>query len=261
LFVRGKGGPRYAGNQHERRLAKVHPRLYDRVFTNVRLAPGRMARAARWGDLTGRLRPDKPKQPGKLWLDGMPRMVFVSDMSDAPSKDVPFEYLHDEIIANVASDKGRRHVWLWLTKLPRRMAEFAGWLDGRGVAWPDNLWAGTSLTSRKVLRRIDDLKRVPARVRFLSVEPQWQEIELPARLPRIDWGIQGGQSGSDATPFDIAWARSVRDQCRAAGTAYFLKQLGAHPVGDGVRLDLKDSHGGTWEEWPVDIRIREVPSE
>jgi protein gp37 len=199
--------------------------------------------------------------PGKPWLDGMPRTIFVSDMGDALSQDVPFEYLVDEVIRVASSDRGRRHLWLWLTKLPRRMAEFAGWLTDRGIGWPENLWAGTSLTSRKVLGRVEDLLEVPARVRFLSVEPQWQEIgpDLPGG---IGWVIQGGESrqrGRECHPFDLAWARSLRDQCQATRVPYFLKQLGSHVIEHGNRIRFLHDHAGDWSEWPADLRVRQMP--
>ena len=267
LFVKGKGGPCYAGNFHERRLAKSVPRLYDKSFTSVRLAPGRMAQAARWSDLTGTKRPNKP------WLDGMPRMIFVSDMSDALSKDVPFDYLHDEIIANVTrwapGTMDRRHIYLWLTKNPRRMAEFARWLKETWyLDWPDNLWAGTSLTSDMTTKRIHFLRRVPAKVRFLSVEPMWGPIDLSARLDGISWVICGGESpqrGFEPRPFNLGWARTLRDQCRAHDVPFYMKQLGAVPMEESVHgprqtaLVLRDSHGGDWNEWPEDLKIREVP--
>jgi protein gp37 len=219
LWVEGKGGPCYAGNHHETRLARALPALYAPTFTEVRLAPGRMAPAAGCSDLTGASRPDRP------WLDGMPRMIFVSDMSDALSKDVPFEYLYGEVVLNVMGGRGRRHLWLWLTKLPRRMAEFARWLADREIDWPENLWAGTSITSEKVVKRVGFLREVPAKVRFLSVEPMWSPIDLSGRLDGISWLICGGESkqkGHACHRFDLSWARSLRDQCRAARVPYFL---------------------------------------
>jgi protein gp37 len=85
----------------------------------------------------------------------------------------------------------------------------------------------------------------------------------------IDWLIYGGESGHGARPNDIAWARSARDQCKAAGVAFFCKQLGAWPVehnpaaiaaGTSPRLvNLADRKGGDPEEWPADLRVREFP--
>ena len=88
---------------------------YAPSFAEVTLFPGRMAEAAGWSDLSGKPRMDKP------WLNGMPRQTFVSDMSDALSKIVTFEFLLNEVIANVTSEAGRRHHWHWLTNRPSRL--------------------------------------------------------------------------------------------------------------------------------------------
>jgi protein gp37 len=155
----------YARKLHETRLAKALPKLYDADFLNVRLIPGRMAQAAHWSDLTGKDRPDKP------WLNGRPRHIFISDMSDALSEAVPFEYLEHEIINQVLSREGKRHIWLWLTKQPKRMVDFAAWLKPAGF-WPANLYAGTSVTNQPTADlRIPWLLRVPAPKRFVSYEP------------------------------------------------------------------------------------------
>jgi protein gp37 len=96
-------------------------------------------------------------------------------------------------------------------------------------------------------------------IRFLSIEPQWEAIDLGESLSRLDWIIQGGQSGKDAPAFDLAWARALRDACQKAGVPYFLKQLGAR-VQDGTSgLELRDGHGGDWDEWPEELRVRQLP--
>src|SRR5262245_30484311 len=81
---------------------------YAPSFGEVTEFPGRMEKAAKWSDLRGVSRPDKP------WLDGLPRFIFVSDMADGLSHTVTFEYLKQEIIDNVTSEAGQRHRWLWL---------------------------------------------------------------------------------------------------------------------------------------------------
>ena len=180
----------YAGSLHIR-FGGVTPG-YAPTFSEVTLFPGRMAAATRWADLTGRVRPDKP------WLSGMPRLIFVSDMSDALSATVPFGYLADEVIANVTSDLGKRHQWLWLTKRPIRMAKFCQSLTQR---WPDNLWAGTSITCQATAKRITALLKVGDKgtIRFLSVEPQIEALDLTEWLPNVSWVIQGGESGGGST--------------------------------------------------------------
>jgi protein gp37 len=221
-------------------------------FEAVTKFPGRMAKAACSSDLFGKLRPDKP------WLNLLPRLFFVSDMADALSAGIDFEYLEEEIIDVVASNRGRQHLWLWLTKKPKDMAKFALYLAKKHKSWPENLVAMTSVTSQDTIWRAEALESVPARFRGLSVEPLWGEVTLP--LNGISWCIVGGQSGPGATPFDLAWARSVQRQCKKTGTAFFVKQLGAKPVADGKALDLEDPHGGDWNEWPSDLRVREMPS-
>lgn len=224
-------------------------------FEDVDFAPGRMVLAAAFSDLAHTARPEKP------WLDGFPRLIFVSDMADALSAAVTFEYLRDEIIANVTSARGVRHVWLWLTKRPRRMAEFSDWLLAQGISWPGNLWAGTSITTQSTATRIDDLLDVgdSDTGRFVSVEPQWEPINLDRWLNELDWVIQGGQSGSVDKVFQLEWADDLRAACHDQGVSYFLKQLGQHATYKGKRLSSPDRHGGDWECWPRKFRVRQIP--
>ncbi len=243
----------YAGQLHVLRAGK-NPGHAPR-FEDVTLFPGRMVKAAKKADLRGRKRKKKP------WLNGYPRLIFVSDMSDALSKVVSFEFLESEVITHVTSPHGRRHVWLWLTKLPARMARFSAWLKVRDWEWPRNLWPGTSLTGKTSTSRVKDLLKVgnDRTTRFLSVEPQWEEIPLEREVGQIDWVIQGGESGAGSKKFDIDWARQLRDVCREKNTPYFLKQVGANAYEGRKNLDYRDSHGGEWGEWPKDLRVRQIP--
>lgn len=264
---------------------------YPRNFATVTKFPGRMDEAARWRDLRGVERKDKPWIPKE-----MPRLVFISDMSDALSKAIDFEYLRDEIVLKVSVWP---HIGMWLTKQPKRMAEFSTWLRLQGIQWPRNLWPGTSVTSQSTLWRIDELLNVgnPGTVRFISVEPMWERITFkfpefdPERKPdehRIHMAIFGGESGTDPTPFHLDNLKHGIAQCRTAGIKIFVKQLGADPRQDlsdvipeacitdpeaepsdigawehhrhNAPLHLKDrKHGGDWSEWPKSIQIREFP--
>ena len=178
--------------------------------------------------------------------------------------------------------------WLLLTKRPENMVRFApaAWAH----QWPRNVWAGTTAeTQERLDERIRHLFRAPAAVRFLSCEPLLGPLDLTpylvddlhrvGRAPRLelDWVIVGGESGPKARPFDVAWARSIVSQCRAAGVAPFVKQIGANPqdhgagsdwpegvrfragVASGTRVVLRDGHGGDADEWPEDLRVREFP--
>ena len=257
----------YAGFLHERGRGKKPG--HAKVFDEPEQFAGRMEKAAKAPNLTDQKRDDKP------WLDGMPRLWFVSDMGDALSKGVSFEYLHAEIIDVANSPMGRRHIWLWLTKQPKRMAEFSKHIGS--AKWPANVWPGTSITAKESvdrLHRVDHLRDVgnDSTTRFLSVEPQTEAVSLAGQLADVHWVIQGGESEARRTtegtpehaeygarPFDLAWARQLREECHEAGAAYFLKQLGRHPAVGGKPVSLKDPHGGEWDEWPTDLRVREVP--
>lgn len=243
----------YAGTLHTRFGGATAG--YAPTFEEVTLFPGRTAEAARWPDLTGKARIDKP------WLDRLPRLIFVSDMSDSLSTSVTFDDLLKEIVNVVSDGPGARHHWLWLTKRATRMAAFSSWLAERGIAWPDNLWAGTSITTRRSTVRIGSLLRVgtPGTIHFLSVEPQVEPIDLRPWLPGLDWVIQGGESGRRARPFDLEWASGLIGQCKELGVPCFLKQLGSHVVDSGNRLVFADGHAGDWSEWPERVRVRQMP--
>ena len=196
---------------------------YAPTFEDVTQFPGRMAQAAAWTDLAGKQRKEKP------WLDGMPRTIFVSDMSDSLSAVVPFEYLEAEVVTHVTTEKGQRHLWLWLTKRPDRMAQFSVYLKERGTNWPKNLRAGTSITSQATTSRTDKLLNVgnDETIHFLSVKPQVERIDFSRWLPRLDWLIHGEESGYGARAFEVEWASELIGQCDEHVVPYFLMQLGS----------------------------------
>jgi protein gp37 len=223
--------------------------------------------------------------------------------------------------------------WLLLTKRPENVEPLMRRLKGWALvnAWdewecyPDNLhnvWLGASVENQAAAdQRIPHLLKVPAAVRFLSCEPLLGPVDL-TRIPvpsypgvkfdsllkqgkgawgtgaNIGWVIVGGESGAGARPFDLAWARSIHDQCKAAGVAFFMKQMGSNPVNNGKRFGphdrdegyfprcwhcghhdfgpcsdgtllcngcdapwdrLRDKKGGEPAEWAVDLRVREFP--
>ena len=244
----------YAGVQHE--MYGGVRMGYSPTFEEITRWPGRMAEASKLPSLTGLRRNEKP------WLDGMPRLIFISDMGDALCSSIAFAWLRMEIIDTVVSPDGRRHCWLWLTKRPGRMAEFSAWLATQDVPWPTNLWAGTTITAADKTFRIDELLKVgdEKTIHFLSVEPQLEPLDLRPWLPQLDWIIQGGESGRQPRKFDIAWAQGMYRDCQETGTPYFLKQLGGYTFRGQARIRLKDRHGGDWSEWPDDApRVRQMP--
>lgn len=240
----------YAGPIHEGRLASAFPGLYAPDFTEVRLAPGRTVKAAAYSDLTGKSRPGKP------WLDGMPRTIFVGDMGDIFSKAVPFGHLKSEVVDVALSRTGRQHIWMLLTKRPGRALRFQDWL-GWNFDWPRNIWIGTSITDQRTWTRADSLCFLSSAVRFLSLEPLVGPLE--SAVETFQWVIVGGESGPRARPFDLDWARRLRDECGKLNVPFFMKQLGSNPIHNGCPLKLRDHHGGDWDEWPNDLRIRQMP--
>jgi len=225
---------------------------YAGCFEVPKLFPGRMREAANWP------LPAADEFAAKPWLAGLPRLIFISDMGDALSAAIPFAYLDQEIIRNVTSPPGRRHLWLWLTKRPSRMARFGAWLTRRGVAWPENLVAMTTVTSARTLARVDALLEVPSRFKGLSLEPLFEPVAVP--LTGIDWVIVGGGSDVLAKPFHVEWALELRKRCKAAGVAFFLKQLGKNPFFRGQPLALANRHGGNWDEWKRQWKTRQLPA-
>jgi protein gp37 len=229
---------------------------YAPTFTTLTPFEGRMVAMAKKKDLLG------TKDLYSPWKDGLPRMVFVSDMGDALTQHSPahLAWLETEVLDPIRSENGQRHIWQWLTKRPQNMAK----LSKRVGGLPENVCAMTTLTGadEKSLGRLEKLKEVEAGSRGLSLEPMWERIPPKVLdLDGIDWVIVGGESGSpNARPFDLAWARELRDHCQKQGVACFIKQLGRNPVENGQPLKLKNSHGGDWDKWPEDLRIREFPN-
>jgi protein gp37 len=190
-------------------------------FTEPVAFDGRMKKAASWPDLTGSARPLKP------WLDGFPRLVFLDDLGDTFSESITFELVAENIMPWI---NGSAHIWQFLTKRPRRMATFF-----RNRA-PENVWVGTSVTANANLARIDDLRRVNAAVRFVSLEPLVEDVSSNLSLEGIHWVIVGGESGARARPMDEQWVRTVRALCIRNGIPFFFKQWGGRTPKAGGRL-------------------------
>lgn len=125
-----------------------------------------------------------------------------------------------------------------------------------------NMWLGASVENRELKRRIDWLRDAEVALRFLSIEPLLEDIgDLDLR--GIGWVIVGGESGTGARPFQINWARRIVAQCREQKVPCFVKQLGARPFHSAGEDELYQltltGKGGDWQEWPGDIRVREMP--
>jgi protein gp37 len=166
-----------------------------------------------------------------------PRTVFVNSMSDLFHAKVPLPFVRQ--VFTVMADTPQ-HTYQVLTKRASRLRKVAGELN-----WPPNVWLGVSVEDADALPRVDDLRQVPAAVRFLSCEP------LLGPLPDLDltgigWVIVGGESGPRHRPMEPVWATDVRDHCLDADVPFFFKQWGGRtPKSAGRLLD-----GRLWDEMP-----------
>lgn len=205
------------------------------------------------------LRPERLDQPLR-WK--RPRRIFVNSMADLFHDDVPDEYIAQVFAVMAAAP---HHTFQVLTKRHARMRSLLnsdGFLDAVTEAdgregycataglttytWPlPNVWLGVSTENQKWANiRIPALLDIPAAVRFISAEPLLGPIDLdaiPVRGPDLDWVIVGGESGPGARPMHPDWARSLRDQCTAAGVPFLFKQWGEYAPG---RITSHPKFGG-----------------
>jgi protein gp37 len=213
----------------------------------TRVSPGckncyMMAMANRYGrPLVGQPQWRGAKAEQELRRVPSDSVVFVNSMSDTYHENVPEQWIH--LIHNTA-----RHrldvIFLILTKRVERLAGLSPML-----AFPSNLWVGTSVESPDYLWRLEYLRRVPAAGRFVSFEP------LLAPIPDVDlsgfrWAIVGGESGSNRRPFERWWADDLRRICGAQGVSFFYKQGSAFKPGQDRLLNGKE-YNEYPEEWGI----------
>jgi protein gp37 len=192
-------------------------------------------------DLT--LRPERLSQPLR-WRQ--PRMIFVNSMSDLFHKEVPKEFIGHVF---KIMEKANWHTFQVLTKRSSLMRNFLKSRYGTAPG-PAHMWFGVSIEDGTKLSRVRHLQQAPAGVRFLSIEPLIGPVGN-LDLSGIDWVIAGGESGPGARPMEKAWAQSIRDQCKAAGVAFFFKQWGVFARSQ----EAESSTGGSGTNY----RSRTVP--
>jgi protein gp37 len=169
------------------------------------------------------------------WRRG--RLVFVNSMSDLFHDDVPLEYIRR--VFDVMRETPR-HTYQVLTKRAERLEALAP-----SLTFAPNVWMGVSIESQEYAWRADHLRRVPAAVRFLSLEPLLGPLE-ELSLTGIGWVIVGGESGYGARPMAAEWVLAIRDACEVADVPFFFKQWGGVMKGrHGRELD-----GKTWDARP-----------
>jgi len=164
--------------------------------------------------------------------------IFVNSISDLFHEDVPDSFIK-QVFGIIA--KTPHHIYQVLTKRADRLARLAPELH-----WSDNLWMGVTVENAECVGRIADLRTVPARVRFLSMEPLIGPVQA-LDLTDIHWVIVGGESGPGARPMQPEWVRPIRDKCISVGVPFFFKQWGGvNKKKAGRLLDAK-----TWDQMPV----------
>lgn len=218
------------------------------------------------------LHPHRLRDPLR-WRKG--KRIFVNSMSDLFHEDVPFEFIAAIYGVMILSPQ---HTFLILTKRSGIPWSFFDWLKkgpiGRAERlnasmrqyglhkshvystedWPPrNVQLGFSAEDQPNWdARYSEFKSLSlqAAVRWVSVEPMLGPIDMKlGKKPAVDWVVVGGESGSGARPFDVAWATSIVEQCDRAKVPVFVKQLGTRPVRDGLRIRLGNKKGGDPHEW------------
>lgn len=186
-----------------------------------------------------------PGRLGQPLARKKPTVYFVNSMSDLFHEDIPDKFLN-EVFGVIRATP--QHTYQILTKRAERLLRYFAWRN-----CPNNVWLGVSVEDRAYgLPRIDQLRQVNARIRFLSVEPLLEDLG-DINLGNIHWVIVGGESGPKARPMQPGWVDNIRQQCDDAGVAFFFKQWGGWGA-DGKKRSKKENgrllHGKTWDEMP-----------
>ena len=213
--------------------------------TRLRRHPSRRGLTDKHGRWTGEVRFNEK------WIDQplrwkRPRRVFVVAHGDLFHPSVPYEWI-DRVFEVML--RARQHTYQVLTKRADRLWSYTAHRHGplTGLPLPPHIWCGVSAEDRDALRdRMDSLQATPAPVRWLSLEPLLGPVgELYLRDRTIDWIVVGGESGPGWRPMDPDWVRDIRDQCRTAGVALYVKQMaGKAPIPQDLMI----------REWPKVVR-------
>jgi len=196
---------------------------------------------------TTRVSGGRPKWTGKIKFDlaalDLPRrwrrgrLIFVNSMSDLFHPSVPEDFI--QRVFSVMTDTPQ-HTYQVLTKRAERLEEV-----GARIEWPANVWMGVSVESEDYWWRVERLRRINARIRFLSLEPLLGPLTA-LDFQGIHWVIAGGESGPLARPVRPEWLRSIRDACVNQNVAFHFKQWG----GPNKRITGRTLDERTWDEMP-----------
>jgi protein gp37 len=184
---------------------KAEKFLGQRVFNNIRIHPERL-------DI-----PLKRKKP-----------TVYAVWNDLFHEEVPDEFIQAAYMRMWNTQQ--KHIYLVLTKrIDRARYHYNRWMAMKNVPkelmCPQNIWLGCTVCTPDELWKMDELRKIPAAVHWVSFEPLLADLGK-INLEHIDLCVLGGETGPGARPMHPAWARSVRDQCQAAGVPFFFKQWG-----------------------------------
>lgn len=188
--------------------------------------------------------PERIDMPRKV---KKPTKFFVNSMSDLFHEKMDFDFL-DQVFKTI--EETPQHTYQILTKREEILSEY---FKTRTV--PSNVWLGVTVEHKKSKHRIDHLRNIDARIRFLSIEPLLEDIG-GLDLTNIHWVIVGGESGHKARPMKPEWAERIQVQCDEQEVAFFFKQWGAWGA-DGKKRSKKANGrillGQEWNEEPASL--------
>lgn len=178
-----------------------------------------------------------PERLQELYSVKTPTRFFMCSLSDFMLEEVPHSWRKEAL---QAMRDNPQHTYLVLTKRPERARE---------IDWPASVWFGVSVENRRELWRLDALRQVEAKVRWISFEPLLEGLG-PVDLTGVHWCVVGGESGPGFRPMDHAWARSLRDECVRQGVAFYFKQSAGWQPETGKDLVEADGSRTTWQQYP-----------
>jgi protein gp37 len=167
-----------------------------------------------------------------------PQKIFVNSMSD-----LFHDQVTDGFIMSVVDTmkNANWHNYQILTKRSERLLHLAPMIN-----WTDHIWMGVTVESADYIFRIEHLRRLNSRIKFISFEPLLGPIRN-VDFTGIDWVIVGGESGPHARPLDRSWVVDLRDQCTEQNVPFFFKQWGGFNKKKAGRM----LEGRVWDEMPL----------
>jgi protein gp37 len=175
---------------------------------------------------------DKPLKMKK------PQMIFVNSMSDIFHKDIPDEYI---VKIFEVMNKAHWHTFQVLTKRPERLEQIA-----HKLKWSDNIWMGVTVESNNYIKRVDYLRDMDAKIKFLSIEPLIAPVDK-LDYANIDWVIVGGESGYGCREIKKEWVENIQIKCQQQNIPFFFKQWG----GVNKKINGRLLNGKTYDDMPM----------